>query len=134
MNMDMYPGKFAEPGLETYFIEIPIGASGAVGTAVRQRGFRDTTPAVRNSAGNYDLFLKEGVNEILHVSPYVETSAAGAVTAGAATVARCIGRTPSGSSPKVSILCTSALATPVATDPASGDTLIVKVVVKNTTA
>ena len=134
MNRGGYSDQAMEPDTITLFFECPIGASGAPGTPVRQRGFRLTTPLVRNSAGNYDLFLEEGVVEIVRVMPYVETSAAGAVTAGAATVARCIGRTPSGANPKVSILTTSALGTPVATDPANGDTLIVEVVVKNTNA
>jgi len=134
MNKEMFSGQASEPDLITLFFECPIGAAGAPGTPVRQRGFKASSPLVRNSAGNYDLFLDEGVWEILHVTPYVETSAAGAVTAGAATVARCIGRTPNGANPKVSILCTSALGTPVATDPANGDSLIVKVIVKNSNA
>jgi len=48
-----------EAGLKELWLEVPIGATGAPGTAVRRQGFAVTTPITRNSAGNYDLFLDQ---------------------------------------------------------------------------
>lgn len=48
-----------EQGVARLFLEFAITTVGAVGAITRQREFRETTPVVRNSAGNYDLFLKE---------------------------------------------------------------------------
>lgn len=135
MNITEYEDLANEPGIERLYFEFAItGGAGAVGAINKQRGFRKTTPFVRNSAGNYSLFLDEGVFEIVHVAINLETSAGGAVTAGAATVVRVVGRTPGGATPNVNILCTSALATPVATDPASGDIICGHVAIKNTNA
>lgn len=135
MNLNNWEDVASEPGMERYFVEVPIGAAGAPGTVTRGgRVLRGTTPVVRNSAGNYDFFLVDGVVAIARVDPYIETTAGNAVGAGAATVVRCIGRTPNGANPKVSILCTSALGTPVATDPANGDILLLEITAINTNA
>lgn len=49
-----------EAGLKELWLEVPITTTaGAVGTAVRRQGFLLTAPVVRNSAGNYDLFLDQ---------------------------------------------------------------------------
>jgi hypothetical protein len=134
MNITQYEDMASEPGIERLYFEIPIGAVGAPGTPVRQRGLRSTTPVVRNSAGNFSFFLTDGTVEIVDARCDIQTTAGGAVTAGAAVVCRQIGRTPGGATPNVQFLCTSGLATPVATDPANGDTLIGYIAIKNTNA
>lgn len=54
-----YPVTAAEAGTELLVISFVAGASGAVGAfspTTRRKGFRATTPVVRNSAGNYTVF------------------------------------------------------------------------------
>jgi len=56
--------RSAEAGLEDLYLEVPItNTSGAVGTAVRQKGFglvgTTTTPISRTSAGLYVLNLDQ---------------------------------------------------------------------------
>ncbi|HEY6875554.1 MAG TPA: hypothetical protein VI384_04270 [Candidatus Dormibacteraeota bacterium] len=52
-----------EAGLDVLCIQFAAGASGAVGAiqggGKRNKEFRATTPLVRNSAGNYDVFLRQ---------------------------------------------------------------------------
>jgi hypothetical protein len=59
--MASYPywARSPEAGLKDLYLEVPIGATGAPGTAVRRQGFALATPITRNSAGNYDLFLDQ---------------------------------------------------------------------------
>lgn len=49
----------SEQNVAELFLEFVTTTSGGVGAITRQNGFRATTPIVLNSAGNYDLFLKE---------------------------------------------------------------------------
>lgn len=51
-----------EAGHDILTISWTAGATGAVSAinpATRKKGFRKTTPIVRNSAGNYDVFFDE---------------------------------------------------------------------------
>lgn len=67
MAMYSYNSQEAECGLKELYMEVAIGATGAVGTITRQQGFGAAYPAnprslasiVRNSAGLYTLNLDQ---------------------------------------------------------------------------
>lgn len=134
MNITQYEDMASEPGIERLYFEVAIGAAGAIGTINKQRGLNRTTPFVLNSTGNYTINLYDGTFEIVDVRVDIITTAGNAVAAGAASVVRTIGRTPSGATPNVNILCVNATATAVATNPANGDILCGYIAIKNTNA
>ena len=64
MGLYRFQPRSNENGVKDIYLEVPItNTSGAVGTAVRQKGFGlvggTSTPIVRNSAGNYTLNLDQ---------------------------------------------------------------------------
>ena len=67
----------SEQTLGQLFIELLTTTAGAVSTITRQNGFRTVTPVVRNSAGNYDIFLREAwVGRLVDCSITVKSGAA----------------------------------------------------------
>lgn len=129
MNITMYDGQESEPAVENYYIEVPIGATGAVGTIVRQRGFSDSIACVRSAVGTYVFTLKDGVNAIIDWSFDIQTNLAGSTTAGIGSWPRIIARTQN----SITIVCINNGGTAVA-DPQSGDTIIGVVTGKNSNA
>jgi len=97
-----YNVKSAQPSVVAIHFEFPIGAAGAVGTAVRKRGI---TSMVRNGAGDYTVTLDDSCQAILNSCINVEApyaAAEGTVvvprsrTLGAAPTLRFISFAPSG--------------------------------------
>ena len=131
MNIGQYEDLASEPGIERLYFEVAIGATGAIGAINKQRGLRSTTPFVRNSAGNYDIFLADGVVEI--VDTHIDLVTATPTTAAQGNQVRVTARTPGGSTPKVTIQCVRT-DTSAAADPASGDILYGYIAIKNTNA
>jgi hypothetical protein len=129
MNIDMYPGLEGENGLETYYIEVPIGAAGAPGTPARQRGLDLVTPVTHGAPGSgiYTFNLKEGVFAIIDWSFDILTTAANAITAGVGSWVRVTGRTQN----SITILVVVNAAT-AAADPINGDIICCTIIVKNT--
>ena len=123
MNITMFgDGKESEPGTENYFFEIPIGAAGAVGTLVRQRGLLSV---VRQSAGVYLFTLVDGVIALVDWSFDIITATP---TAGGAWP-RITARTQN----SITLTVMNA-AGAAATDPNSGDVIIGSLTAKNSNA
>lgn len=64
-----YEVRSPEAGVEILFLSFTAGASGAVGAfapTTRRKGFRATTPVVRNSAGNYTVFFATQYLDLLN--------------------------------------------------------------------
>lgn len=131
MNIGQYEGLESEPGIERLFFEIPIGATGAPGTPVIQRGLNKTTPLTRNSAGNYTFNLAEGCVSIPDTNINIQTAAP--TTAASSLDVRVVSRTPGGATPNVVIQCIRS-DTAAAADPASGDVIYGYIAIKNTNA
>lgn len=131
MNMDLWPVKANEPDVNRLYFEFPVGAAGAVGTSVRQRGFLDTAPFTRTSAGLYNAFMKEGVVEI--VAANVDVIAAAPTTVANGNLAIVKTRTANGANPGIVFQCVRS-DTGAAADPASGDSIVGWIDVKNTNA
>jgi hypothetical protein len=130
MNIGQYEDLASEPGIERLYFEIPIGATGAPGTAVRLRGLNRTTPLTRTGVGVYTLNLAEGVDSIVDWN--IQTQSAG-ITNTTALRSVVTTRTPSGASPLVGFTMVNT-ATGAATEITSGDTLVGYVAIKNTNA
>lgn len=126
MNIDLYPSAGeGEPGMETYYFEVPIGATGAVGTIVRQRGLQKPIGIVRSGVGVYVFTLEDGVQAICDWNFDLVTATP---TTGGAWP-RVTGRTQN--SITVTVMNAAGAA---ATDPNNGDTLIGSITVKNSNA
>jgi hypothetical protein len=126
MNIELFPSAGeGEPGLETYYYEVPIGAAGAVGTIVRQRGLANPIGIARSSAGVYVFTLLDGVNIIVDWNFDIIT--ASPTTGGAWP--RVTARTQT--SITVTVMNAAGAA---ATDPNNGDTLVGSITVKNSNA
>ena len=132
MNLGLFPsGGESEPGMETYYFEFPIGAAGAVGTAVRSRGFSKTAPFTRSSAGVYVFALEDGVFAICDWNFDLVT--ASPTTGGAWP--RVTARTTNAAGYYTSITVTVMNAAgAAATDPNNGDIFVGSVTVKNSNA
>ncbi|MEP6651829.1 MAG: hypothetical protein ABJA82_05360 [Myxococcales bacterium] len=115
----------SEPGIECYYFEVPIGAAGAVGAIVRQRGLANPIGVVRTGAGVFVFTLLDGVNTIVDWSFDIITTTP---TAGGAWP-RVTARTQT----SITLTVMNA-AGAAATDPNNGDTIIGSIVVKNTNA
>lgn len=64
-----YEVRSTEAGVDILFLSFVAGASGAVGAfspTTRRKGFRATTPVVRNSAGNYTVFFATQYLDLLN--------------------------------------------------------------------
>lgn len=132
MNKDVWEVKGSQPALEMYIFEIPIGATGAPGTPVHQRGLNKTTPLTRTSAGLYMLNIDpDGAPEIVGFHCEIQTATPTTVAQGA--VARLVSRTPNGATPNVTFQCVRT-DTAAAADPANGDILVGWFMIKNTNA
>jgi len=125
MNIGCYAGLEGEPGIENYYIEFPVGATGAVGTIVRQRGLALPIGVTRSSAGVYVFTLLDGVNAIIGWGFDILT--ASPTTGGAWP--RVTARTQT--SITVTVMNAAGAA---ATDPNNGDTFVAEITVKNTNA
>lgn len=121
------PGGNTESNVAKLWLEFPVGASGAVGTVVRSRGFA-ATPVVRNSAGNYTASLAEAWNAVVAARVDVIDSAA---STGNARSAMITVRTPGGSSPLVTFQCLDE--TGAAADPRNGATVVLSLELQNGT-
>lgn len=130
MNIDMYPGLESEPGIETYYFEVPIGAAGAPGATVRQRGLAEIGAITRTGAGTYLFTLKDGVQAIVGWSFDLLTTAANAVSTATGQWCRVTGRTQN----TLTISVITSGNAPAVADPFNSDTLIGMIQVKNTTA
>jgi hypothetical protein len=129
MNKQMFPsGGNNEVGIERLFFEVAIGAVGAVGAVARSRGL--AAAPTRTSAGLYNWALSEGVNAIVGWNIQVLK----AVPTGAAvgTLAIMKVRTPGGASPLFTWQVVDSAG--AATDPASGDSIVGWIDVKNSSA
>jgi hypothetical protein len=122
-----------EAGLKELWLEVPITTTaGAVGTAVRRQGFLLTAPVVRNSAGNYDLFLDQRWQACLFAEVLL---ADGTVAATDGFALRSVTRTNvNAATPKVTIQLVQASG--AAADPFAGSgagTLLVHLTMKDST-
>ena len=100
-------------------LKISIGSSGAP-TISNGKGLVSIT---RNSAGNYTLQLKDMFNVLMHVGMSIQSS-----SAPAAPIMHVVSETVN-STKTIVIQCRDAAG--VATDPASGEKLMIEVVARN---
>jgi len=127
MNIELYPSNGeGEPGMETYYFEVPIGATGAVGTIVRQRGLQKPIGIVRSGVGVYVFTLEDGVQAICDWNFDLVTATP---LAAQGNWPRVTARTQN--SITITVLNSGGSA---AADPGNGDTLIGSITVKNTNA
>lgn len=118
----------SEQGVSHLYLEFATTTSGAVGVIARQNEFRVTTPVVRNSAGNYDLFLKEAwVGKVIDCGITVKSNDATAAKAYAGHLAV---DSSDQATPKVTILMKRS-DTIAAADVADGASIIVRLTLKN---
>ena len=124
--------KSAEVGLKELYFEVPItNTAGAVGTAVRRQGFLNTTPIVRNSAGNYDLFLDQRWQACVCAKVLL---ADGTVAATDGYILQKVTRAQNAATPKITIQLVQASG--AAADPFAGSgagTVIVHLTMKDST-
>lgn len=125
--MNRYLNQFSgalEPGRVQLFAEVAIGATGAPTlTAAKSRGIASIT---RNSAGVYTVVLQDVYNRMFHARVTFKVSgglpAAPVVGIDSETVA---------STKTLKFVCSTG---GVATDPASGETMLIKIDLKNSSA
>ena len=106
-------GRDMSPGLVHLYVQLTIGAAGAV-TRVRGFGLSDATPPVRNSAGNYTITLDQRYG-----GAFVGfTGAMKQATGVAALIPR---RISGNGNDNEAIVIETSVAAGTVTDPASGD-------------
>lgn len=128
MNIELFPSAGeGEPGMETYYFEVPLGASGAVGTIVRQRGLQKPIGIVRTGTGVYVFTLEDGVQAICDWN--FDIIAAVPTNTAAGNWPRVTARTQNAIT--ITVLNSGGSA---AADPNTGDVLIGSITVKNSNA
>lgn len=93
-----YQPKVAEAGVKRLYLEFSTTTAGAVGAIARQKGFAQTTPVTRNSAGKYTLALSDTWQALLAATGNVLNAT---YTAAKGLGMRIVSRTLTGATPNV---------------------------------
>lgn len=124
MNLQLFQFRYsAERDLVDLYLKVSIGATGAP-TIVLGKGITSIT---RNSAGNYTILLKGNANKLMDMSCSQIVAAAGAAAPMVVVASEQVSST---SAPSL-ILQMRAIDNTTATDPASGEVLMIKITLRN---
>lgn len=114
------------PGLWQVFMKVNIGATGAPTLVTANGASKGVASITRNGAGDYSIVLNEAWKSLLMVEAVFD---AGASAPASPTVS--IKSNAVSSTKTLRILCTAA---GVATDPASGEVMYLKITLKQSSA
>lgn len=138
MAMYSYNSQLAENGVKELYLEVAIGATGAVGTVTRRQGFGAAYPAnptslaaiVRNSAGNYTLNLDQRWQALIGWGVSI---VGGPTAAGDGTSPFVISRNLNVAQPNVVIEFRAYNSATAAADPTNGAVLLFYLALKDST-